>query len=66
MQDSNANPTPEALPDATAAEIAVPPTPTIDQAAADHFSDRSSKNGECDKVEKCCPSDCNSGRKNAC
>ena len=35
MQDSNANPTPEALPDATAAEIAVPPTPTIDQAAAE-------------------------------
>ena len=35
MQDSNAYPTPEALPDATAAEIAVPPTPTIDQAAAE-------------------------------
>ena len=48
MQDSNANPTPEALPDATAAEIAVPPAPsardtapgsaggiTLDQAAAE-------------------------------
>ncbi len=35
MQDSNANPTPEALPDATAAEIAVPPAPTLDQATAE-------------------------------
>ena len=35
MQDSNANPTPEALPDATAAEIAVPPAPTLDTPAAE-------------------------------
>ncbi len=30
MQDSNTNPTPEALPDAAAAESAVPPAPTFD------------------------------------
>ena len=35
MQDSNANPTPEALPDTTAAEIAVPPAPTLDTPAAE-------------------------------
>ena len=35
MQDSNATPTPEALPDAAAAESAVPPAPTLDQAAAE-------------------------------
>ncbi len=32
MQDSNATPTPEALPETTAAENAVPPAPTLDQA----------------------------------
>jgi molecular chaperone GrpE len=35
MQDSNATPTPEALPDASTAENAVPPAPTLDQPAAE-------------------------------